>query len=331
MAKTETGLTTTAAVAGINAIMTTMESVQNELASAEGIQRGMALAVGRVKLRQAMSPDAVAVLIELMGKPDGFRHDRESKGQQYSPVEVVDAAISAGIQGAYPVDSEFTIFKGRVYLGQSFYERKCKTLPGVSDLKWEIDIAQSDKSWPGILFLGAMATCKMHGFRVTVEAYQTPDHDRRIAVTTYDGDLDNAHGKAKKRILEKLLERLTSGPITEDSVSVLPVMVPEDDNEQAETEQLISELTPVATEKTAPPSLSHRTEAEVDWKTELYSHGGPDTLVVQIGRLLHEAPEESDRQDVLKAAKASMVDGKFDQRAYDTLERYAYSRRAVTA
>ena len=335
MANTEKKtLTEASALSGITGMMTCLEDVTRELAEVEGVQRAMKSAVCRVKLRQAMmNPDAVAVLMELQGKPDGFRHDRESKGQQYSPQEVVEAAISAGVQGAFPVASEFTIFKGRAYLGQAFYERQCKTLPGISDLRWEIDIAQSDKSWPGILFLGAMATCHINGFRVTVEAYQSSEHDRRIAVTTYDGDLDNASGKAKKRILEKLYERLTAGPITEDSVSEMPVMGPQDPEVMdADPEQLISELTlEPSPPKTAPPSLSHRTEAEVDWKTELYSHGGPDTLVVQIGRLLHEAPEESDRQDVLKAAKASMVDGKFDQRAYDTLERYAYSRRAVTA
>ena len=273
------------------AILDKAEHVQSELSKAEGIRRAVAMASGLVELQQAMSPDVVAVLMALQGNPMGFRTDKV-----YPPETVKACAISALLSGAFLVDDEWQIIAGNTYLGQKFFLRKLREYPGVTDVEITIDLPENIT--PSVLVCGGYAACKKDGKRVEVFARKSEKFgDSRIAVTAHKGDIDQAQGKAKKRLAQRLYERIAGVTITDDG---LP-----DEGEPA-------------------GSLSDA----IDWKAELYAHGGPDCWTVKCGRRIYQASESAKPIEGIAAELAEareQIGNAIDQRAYDTLERYAGS------
>ena len=261
------------------------------------------MAAGLLQLQNAMSDEVVAVLMALQGNPLGFRVDKT-----YPPDMVKACAIQALMHGAYLVDDEWQIISGQCYLGQKYYVRRLKEYPGVTDIQIDIELpeALNDR----ILLVGGYARCRKGGRLVEVFARKSEQFgDSRVAVTAHKGDIDQAQGKAKKRMAQKLFERIAGVQITdaEESVQV----------------RLIRDEPPEA----APRQITHTAEPEaVDWQAELLSHGGKDSQVFQIGVLLRDAPTQDDRDAILRAAHDHMRDGKIDFRGYDTLVRYAGSK-----
>jgi hypothetical protein len=318
--------------AGIMRLLDTVDDCHRLLSEAVGVRKLLATAQAVEQLEKALSADdATRLLKALEGRPIGFKTDRK-----YDIAVIRSAATEAIIHGARLNGDEFQVISGQCYLGQRYYRRMLDELPHVTRVDCAIGLpergdVQSTTSGGGtnyMMLIPGVASCVVNGHAVEVEAVQTATRDTRLAIVAYEGDIDGTAGKAKRRLLKRLYEMVCSGVEELPSIDELTIDTQVTDSpKRIETVEAPAPA-PAAAEKAAP---SYRQPGDVDWTKELYSHGGPGSLVVQIAALLRDAPAEEDRVDVLKAAKASMVDGKFDQRAYDTLERYSHSRKQKVA
>ena len=307
------------------AIVDKAAHVQHELSKAEGMQRAVAMACGLVELQSAMSDDVVAVLMALQGNPQGFRADKTY------PVEVVKAcAIQAMMHGAYLVDDEWQIIAGNCYLGQRFFLRKLSEYPGVTDVEITVDLPET--LTPTLLVCGGYASCRKDGKRVEVFARKSEKFgDSRIAVTAHNGDIDQAQGKVRKRLAQRLYERIAGVIITDDADSGSTVTVVEPTSAVATS---TADAIPTNVVVDAPPKLERSDESQErtdqQWSQEAMRHelgGGPDGLLIQQMRRIFKASDTKQRRAALNAAKRHQETGEIDQRGFETLERYARFRR----
>lgn len=315
-ANAPTRLTRDSATKGMLAIQATAEQVQQDLLTAEGFGKTLAIATGLVAIQEAMTDETVAVLKALEGTDVGFKTDKDHQASGYDAQTIKACAVRALLNGAYLHGNEFNIIAGGCYLTQQYYLRKLREYPNVSDVQIDIDIPCVDSSRPAVqnnhtMLVGGYACCKVDGTRVEIYAREsTKFGDQRMAVSAYKADIDQAQGKAKKRLAQRLFERIAGVDISEDSESDGSVLVVDP----------------------ATPAIEHADVAqpptEVDWASELLRHGGKESQVFRIGVLLRDAPSKQDRADVLKAAKQQLADGVFDQRGYETLHKYAEHKDA---
>ncbi len=299
------------AISGMKAIQATALQVQQELMTAEGFERTLTLATGLVALQEAMTDETVAVLKALEGNEVGFKTDKDGKGGGYDAQTIKECAVRALLHGAHLHGNEFNIIAGGCYLTQQYYLRRLREYPDVSDVQIDVDIpVRGDNSDRNVVMLvGGYASCKVDGKKVEIYARESNKFgDQRIAVSAFQGDIDQAQGKAKKRLAQRLYERIAGVAISEESESGGSVLVVE-----AEA-----------------PAIEHEKPATnaVDWSKELMSHGGKESVVFEIGCMLRDAPSDADRADVMAAAKNHLKDGGLDQRGFDTLKRYAEHKNA---
>ena len=137
--------------------------------------------------------------------------------------------------------------------------------------------------------------------------------DQRMTVVAYQGDMDVAMGKAKKRIAQKLYERISGVTLSDDDGPAASVTVIESDviaNDPGTREEIVETTIPV------------------DWAAEFKRYGVTDQ-----GTFLRDAPTQADRDSVLSAAKKMVGDG-MEFKAFDCLVRYDVElakREAVVA
>jgi len=297
------------------AILDKAEHVQAELTKAEGMSRAVAMACGLVELQEAMSDDVVSVLMSLQGNPMGFRSDKI-----YPPEVVKACAISALLSGAYLVDDEWQIIAGQCYLGQKYFMRKIREYPGVTDVEITIDLPEA--LTPTLLVCGGYARCRKGGKRVEVFARKSDKFgDSRIAVTAHKGDIDQSQGKAKKRLAQRLYERIAGVTITDEdpvleSIDVDPTLLDHRSQGRFDRESLSD------ADKESVSERLDKIMTDSDWKPELelikvgqdhirevmneLALGGFDTHVTTIER-------------AIKMQKSGAV----DQRGIDLCRRYS--------
>ncbi len=311
-ANAPTHLTKDSATKGMLAIQATAEQVQQELLSAEGFGKTLAIATGLVAIQEAMTDETVAVLKALVGTDVGFKTDKDHLGSGYGSQTIKACAVRALLNGAYLHGNEFNIIAGGCYLTQQYYLRKLREYPNVTDVQIDVDIPCVDSSRPAVkenytMLVGGYACCRVNGRKVEIYAREsTKFGDQRMAVSAYKADIDQAQGKARKRLAQRLFERIAGVDISDDSEMEDSVLVVEPEAE----------------------SVEHQT---IEPAAELTRHGGKDSPVFQIGVLLRDAPSAQDRAGVLKAARQQLADGAFDQRGYDTLQKYARHKDAEEA
>jgi len=214
---TKTALTTARAKAGMLAIRDVATTVQREIMESEGFERSLAIATGLVAIHDAFTDDTVAVLMSLKGTDIGFKTDKE-----YSAEVIKGAAIRALMHGAYLHGNEFNVIAGQCYLTQAFFLRKLREYPGLTDLVIDIDTPEAvgEKGKQIQMRVGGYASCKVDGKAVELYCRQHPKYgDQRVTVVSFDGDFDQAIGKAKKRIAQKLYERIAGVTLSDDSES----------------------------------------------------------------------------------------------------------------
>jgi len=265
------------------------------MGSEDELTRTLAVAQGIVSLSDAMTDDAVAVLMSLQGNELGFKTDKDKDGGY--PADVVKGvAIRAILHGAKLTGNEFNIISRGLYLAQAFFVRRLKEFPGLTDLVIDVDAPEESglkgkNQWYKI---GGYASCKINGKLVEVFCRNHPKYgDSRIVVKAYDNDtaVDGAMGKAKKRIAQKLYERISGVTLSDDdSESSVTVIEPE--------------------------RVTHQPDDSKAWATEFKTHG-----VMTQAKLILEAPTREDAAGVLRVAK-QQVGESIDQRAYDCLDRY---------
>lgn len=300
-----TALTKKRAADGMLAIQKVAQEVQQEILTSTGFAQSVAVATGLISIYDAITDDTVAVLMALQGNPMGFKADKTY------PAEVVkQCAVRAVLQGAYLHGDEFNIIAGECYLGQKFFLRKLREFPGLTDLVIDVDSPSDGKEVGNQtqLKVGGYASCKVDGKFVELYCRQHEKYgDQRMAVVAYKGDIDQAMGKAKKRIAQKLYERISGVTLSNDGESAAVTVV-----EPAAIESKQVEREPALQSVPGNPDAT-----TINWAAEFELYKVTEQAV-----LLRDSPTDEDRTSVMTAAKAMVSDGKLDQKGYDCLQRY---------
>lgn len=195
----------------------TLATVQQAQASGDLMMRDLAIAYGLEAMRAAFTAEVVAVIANLGGTALGFRHDLETRGQKYSPEIVRDCAIEALMRGVSLTGNQFNIIAARCYITREGYQSLLASYPGLTDLEIEVGLPEDGKPWgkQEMVFVTAAARCNVAGRAVSVECRKSEGFDGRLAVKTFSGEVDNAKGKAQRRLLKLLYERITGSVIAE--------------------------------------------------------------------------------------------------------------------
>jgi hypothetical protein len=281
------------------------EVIRQDMGSEDELTRMLAVANGLVQLQDAMSDDAVALVMSLQGHELGFKTDKDSSGGY--PAEVVKAiTVRALMHGAKLINNEFNIIARGLYLTQGFFLRKLREFPGLTDLVIDVD-APDAGTLTGknrVFLIGGYASCKVNGKLVEVFCRKTDRFgDQRVTVKAYDNDTatDGAMGKAKKRIAQKLYERIAG------------VNLSDDDDTPTDSSVTVVEPAKKTIEQTPPKSR--------DWKKEFSDHG-----VIDQASLIRDAPTVEDITSVLNAAKSQAESAEITHDAYQVLADYAKSK-----
>jgi len=192
-------------------------AVREAIESGDNILKDLAIACGLEAMRKAFTPEIVGVISGLAGTSLGFRHDKETTGQKYSPDVIRDCAIEALLRGVSLTGNQFNIIGGRCYITREGYVSLLQSYPGLTDLQVEVGLPEDNRQWgkQEMVFLTAAARCKVNGVPVIVECRKTPGFDGRLAVKAFSGEPDQAKGKAQKRVLKLLYERITGSAFSE--------------------------------------------------------------------------------------------------------------------
>lgn len=179
------------------------------------VKQAVALAHGMNALQEALTDDVIRkIFMPLMGSALGFRTDRDSKpaNERYGIETVRRCVMEAILRGFRPVGNEFNIIGGNFYGTQEGYDRKVKEYPGLTDLALR----------PGAPFIkdgGALVPYRATWYLEGVEMEMVCDlvregekvvGDERIPVKVNAGmGPDAVHGKAKRKILARIYERVS--------------------------------------------------------------------------------------------------------------------------
>lgn len=278
----------------------TLATVQQAQASGDLMMRDLAIAYGLEAMRAAFSPEVVAVIANLGGTALGFRHDLETRGQKYSPEIVRDCAIEALMRGVSLTGNQFNIIAARCYLTREGYQSLLASYPGLTDLEIEVGLPEDGKPWgkQEMVFVTAAARCKVAGRVVSVECRKSEGFDGRLAVKTFSGEVDNAKGKAQRRLLKLLYERITGSVIAE----------PDDGVEQAGSVIAIEQ---------------HADNGVDIWAAEA------EAIATDEGKQAWEALVQAATADRVKEIRAKIASRVKDARDRGSLDRFAVHRLEV--
>lgn len=183
------------------------------LAKVDEIARAFKIAEGVTRIR-ALVKAHVQQVMPLQGSALGFKTDKDSQGG-YGPDAVAECATEALLRGLRLTGNEWNIIGGRCYVAQAGCARLVAELPGVTDLELS----------PGIPLLrdgGAIveyaAAWKLDGKPMSLS--------RKIPVRVNNGmGADAILGKAKRKMLAAIYERLTGSVLSEGEADD-PAMIP---------------------------------------------------------------------------------------------------------
>lgn len=179
------------------------------IGGAEGhLRRALLMARGLERLRQAITPEVMSLVMQLMNSPNGFLCDRPNKQNNSPyPVDVVkEAFITALLRGFYPVGQEWCIIAGKFYGAQNGYRRKLLEVPGVSHVE---EVPGTPAVHNGQTVVRVAVRWRMNG-----RPDQLLDHDgkpgRVYAVVSQErSGPDQLVGKALRKALKAAYEQAT--------------------------------------------------------------------------------------------------------------------------
>jgi hypothetical protein len=206
------------------------------IGSCEGhMRRALLMARGIERLRQAITPDVMGLVMQLMNSPNGFMTDRPSKGDPTPyPAEVVkEAFITALLNGFYPVGNEFNVIAKRFYGAQNGYLRKLRDVPGISD----IDVVPGvPTQHNGQTVVRVAVSWALDGRKD--QLLGTDGKPGRVfAVVAHGGSgPDQLVGKAVRKALKAAYEKATGSRHTLEEPADEPEVPAEEESQEPETD-----------------------------------------------------------------------------------------------
>ena len=194
-----------------------LEEASKEVAQVRGMansfKKSFALATGIQTIRNALTKEAMEVLMELQGNSLGFKTDKDrnrdgSKGPGYTMQVVRDVAIYAAMNDAYMCGNEVNIIAGNPYLTKEYYRRKINEL---IDRGFDINVEYGQYTVKGSTAMVPTVII------IKKEGQKDIKQQMNITVPCHAGFTgpDAILGKAEKRAKKWIYERLT-GHMTQD-------------------------------------------------------------------------------------------------------------------
>ena len=154
-----------------------------------------ALADGMERLRSLITPDFMAKVMRLQGTAIGFRTDKDKSGG-YKAQEVTNVLIEAMIRGLYPINNEFNIIAGNLYVAKNGAARLVREIPGLTNLKLRFGVPKVSSNQGGPL--GALVECTAT-WQIDGTAHEL-EQTFPIRINQGQGG-DAILGKAKRKLL----------------------------------------------------------------------------------------------------------------------------------
>jgi hypothetical protein len=297
---------------------------QIDMATSEGdvVSKGLIIASAMQHVRTMLPTEALELMSALEGSPLGFSSDVATKGQKTDLAVLRDCFIQASLVGARMVGGEVTIISRRPYLGRAFYERICRQVPGVSDLKVrETGVFKTDN--PNVMRVAFRASWRQDGKLRRLDAEKTDEFDGRIRVTTksnekYQEGVEATVGKAARDFLKLVFEEMTGGRAPE-------IDEPEGNNTVTAT----ATATAAEPEVTAEPDTETAAEQKATAEPEAVSENKsvqtspPTTVLGSIQRLFAECV---DRGKVFAVLRDIQNDADTTDQLYADAESLAFQR-----
>ena len=164
-------------------------------------------------IEQQLTPALMADTMALMNSEIGFDTDRPQQKkdgtwlQEYSDEEVKQPLIVALLTGLRPVNNEFNIIAKKCYATRAGLQRIIAEWPGLTDLEIDLGVPQMGS---GGALVGVVATWRVDGQEMEIRCEKTVEADTRIPVKVNSQmGIDAIHGKAKRKLYARIVERLS--------------------------------------------------------------------------------------------------------------------------
>jgi hypothetical protein len=196
------------------------------------------MARGIERLKQAITPDVMRLVLQLMNDPNGFLCDRPNKdhpNKKYHdayPEDVVKGCfITALLRGFYPVNNEWNIIGGKFYGAQNGYLRQLREIDGISD----IDVAPGVPTTHNGQTVVRVALSWVLDGRKDQLLGTDGKPGRVFAVVAHGGSgPDQLIGKAVRKALKAAYEKATGSRHTLDDAADDEPAPAEDQTQEAE-------------------------------------------------------------------------------------------------
>ena len=162
------------------------------------------------QLRELLSPQLMADIMQLRGTVLGFRTDKDhlDNGRGYDVDTVRECLVIAMMLGVSVVGNEWNIIGGNTYITLQGVSRIVHGWPGLTDLRLDAGVPTVAKGGTGAL-VPYSASWNLNGRPDSIECSETPEPDTRIPVRVNKGmGADAILGKARRKMLARIWERL---------------------------------------------------------------------------------------------------------------------------
>lgn len=260
--------------------------------------RAFRLADGVQKFR-ALVASAMPLIKPLQGSALGFLTDRDKQGG-YGPDVVAECATEALMRGLTLHGNQWNIIGGRCYITKEGMRVIVGNLPGLTDLNLSPSIPQ----FTGIgAVLDFRATWKLDG--------KPQELTRKVVVKAQAGQVDLAIGKATRKMLAAVYEKVTGSSISDGEIEEPTGQLPPRKVDAAESQaKIIEEFEgSIAAAATVDDLRSVWFAASSDKKSGAITEEQLAALVVLMDKrkaeLVVRPPEAEQRPDPTTAAQSA--------------------------
>lgn len=161
-------------------------------------ERMAAMGQGLTQIKAALEP-LMPKILPLAGSHLGFITDK-----QYPPEVLMEAIAEAALRGYRPIGNEFNVIAGHFYAAKNGLSRMVKQYPGLTDLKMRFGVPKKFEGQDMVVH--CFGEWKLKGVHDSL--------DTEIAVSTFGGNRDAAIGKATRKLLSQIYDRISGGIFT---------------------------------------------------------------------------------------------------------------------
>lgn len=181
------------------------ENAALSLAQSDGAFHKAHIMATAIQDLKTMIDPMMPAFMPLQGTALGFKADAT-----YPPDIVRDAVIEATLRGVQTVGNQFNIISGRCYITREGYEHKLRNLKGLADFKPNYGVPKMHPSGEG-----AIVECNASwSFKGSADEMRA-----EIPVRVNKGmGTDAILGKATRKFLKRVFERITGCPEADDAV-----------------------------------------------------------------------------------------------------------------